>query len=265
MCSKHILADIALAVVGLLALLSTRAQELPPNRFLRKIADRERYSEIICSATVLTASPVGNAVTLEGKERSQRAVMARVDHVFKGTLDEKIIEFKYYGFPISTGTTEQLSLPTANFRAGIRYVLFLDRHDQNLEPADPPFRMEIELASEPARPTGSIGTLDVALADELILAIESAPTTIGRAATQYFDWTEELIGRQRSISRVEPFLNSRDPLVRYQTAWWLSFRKVDGAVTDVLKSTSQDDNVEQWARFGARDRLRDMAEGRYLP
>ena len=102
------------------------------------------------------------------------------------------------------------------------------------------------------------------LAKELFFAIQFAPDTIGRSAATYFSWVEELIGKE-AIPQVEPFLNSADPLVRYQAAWWLSFRKVDAAVLDELKKTSQDHNVEEWARSGASERLRDMAEGRYLP
>jgi hypothetical protein len=257
--TKHILAYAVLAVIGLIALLLTRAQELAPNKFLPEIKERGRYSEIICSATILKTSPAGNPIRLQGKEFSQLTAVASVDHVFKGTLDPKIIEFKYYGYIPLPG----LSLPMANFRPGIRYVLFLKRLDSGLEVAVPGYQMEIELG--PTNKAGlSIGTPELALASELVSAIESAPTTLGRGATRYFDWTEELIGK-KSIPRVEPFLSSGDPLVRYQAAWWLSFRKMDGAVMDELKKTAQDENVEEWARSGARDRLRDIAEGRYVP
>ena len=257
--TKHISAETALAVVGLIALLPARAQELAPNKFLPEIKERERYSEIICSATIVTTSPAGNPVRLQGREVSQWTAVARVDHVFKGTLDPKNIEFKYYGYI----PPPELHPPTAYFRPGIRYILFLRRHDSDLEVAVPVYQMEIELA--PTNKAGyPIGTPELALANELVSAIQSAPDTIGRLAATYFSWTEELIGKQ-TIPQVEPFLNSNDPLVRYQAAWWLSFRKVDAAVVDELKKTSQDQNVEEWARSGARDRLRDMAAGRYVP
>ena len=260
---RYMAAQTALAVVGLLALFLARSQELPPNTFLPKITERERYSEIICSATIVKTSPAGNPVKLQGKERSQRIAVASVDHVFKGTLDPKIIEFKYYGYILPPGTAETLTLPMADFHSGIRYVIFLKRRDSDLEVAIPAYQMEIQIASSSLNRQPS-AVPDVALANELVFAIESAPTTIGRSATRYFDWTEELIGKQ-SIPRVEPFLSSGDPLVRYQAAWWLSFRKMDAAVIDELKKTAQDENVEKWARYGARERLRDIAEGRYVP
>ena len=77
-----------------------------------------------------------------------------------------------------------------------------------------------------------------------------SPGTIGRAATHYFSLVEELIGKN-SVPLIKPFLNSSDPLVRYQAAWWLSFRHVDASVINELKHAEQDDSVEEWARSGA--------------
>jgi hypothetical protein len=174
-------------------------------------------------------------------------------------LDQKSLEFKYYGYI----PPPELHPPTADFRPGHRYILFLRRYDSELEVAIPVYQMEIELAS--ANKSGyPIGTSDLALAHELISAIQSAPETIGRLADTYFSWAEELIEKQ-TIPLVEAFLNSSDPLIRFQTAWWLSFRKVDAAVLGELKKTSQDQSIEEWARSGAQDRLRDMAAGRYVP
>jgi hypothetical protein len=256
---KHISSGTAIAVVGLIALLPARAQEHAPNKFLPQIKEREHYSEIICSATIVKTSPAGNAFRLQGQEVSQWNALAHVDHLFKGTLDPKTIEFKYYGYI----PPPEVSPPTAYFRPGVRYVLFLRRHDSNLEVAIPVYQMEIELAS-PNKSGYPIGTPELALANELISAVQSAPKTIGRLADTYFSWAEELIGKQ-TIPLVEPFLNSSDPLVRFQTAWWLSFRKMDAAVVDELKKTSLDQNLEEWARSGAQERLRDIEEGRYLP
>jgi hypothetical protein len=179
--------------------------------------------------------------------------------VFKGTLDPKTIEFKYYGYI----PPPELHPPTAYFRRGIHYILFLRRHDSDLEMAIPVYQMELEIAS--LNLAGyTVGRPELALANELISAIRSAPKTIGKLADTYFSWAEELIGKQ-TIPLVEPFLNSSDPLVQYQAAWWLSFRKMDTAVVGELKKTSLDQNVEEWARSGARERLRDIAERRYLP
>ena len=256
---KHISSGTAIAVVGLIALLPARPQELAPNKFMPQIKERERYSEIICSATVVKISPAGRAVRLQGREVSQWIAVADVDHVFKGTLDPKTIELKYYGFI----PPPELSPPTAYFHTGIRYVLFLTRHDSDLEVAIPVYQMEIELA--PTNRAGyPVGTPELALANELVSTIQSEPKTIGRAAATYFSWAEELIGKQ-TVPLVEPFLNSSEPLVRYQAAWWLSFRKLNAAVVGELKRTSMDQNVEEWARSGAGERLHDIAEGRYVP
>jgi hypothetical protein len=94
----------------------------------------------------------------------------------------------------------------------------------------------------------------LALARELVFAIESAPQTIGRTATHYFSWVEELIGKKR-VPFVAPFLDSIDPLVRYQAAWWLSFRQVDATVMNELKYAEKDESIEEWARSGARGTL----------
>jgi hypothetical protein len=256
---KHISSGTAIAVVGLIALLPARAQELAPNKFLPQIKEREHYSEIIWSATIVKTSPPGNAFRLQGQEVSQRNALAHLNYVFKGTPDPKTFEFTYYGYI----PPPEVSPPTANFRPGVRYVLFLRRHDSNLEVAIPVYQMEIELAS-PNKSGHPIGTFELALANELISAVQSAPKTIGRLADTYFSWAEELIGKQ-TIPLVKPFLNSSDPLVRFQTAWWLSFRKMDASVVGELKKTSLDQNVEEWARSGAQERLRDIEEGRYLP
>jgi hypothetical protein len=260
----NISAKIALAAVGLLALVAARSQELPPNKFLPKITDRELYSEIICSATIVKTSIAGSPVLLEGKERSQRIAVARVDRVLKGALNQKVIEFRYYGWLPPAGAWEDLTPPIAFFRPGVRCVLFLNRRGPNLEVAIPVYAMEIEVSPQPPIQGESNASSDVTLANELVFAIQAAPQTIGRSADHYFSWVEELIGR-RSIPLVEPFLNASDRLVRFQAAWWLSFRKLDAAVMQELRKTSEDQNVEEWARSGARGRLRDIADGRYIP
>jgi hypothetical protein len=103
--------------------------------------------------------------------------------VFKGTLDPKTIEFKYYGYI----PPPELHPPTAYFRRGIRYILFLRRHDSDLEMAIPVYQMEIEIAS--LNLAGyTVGRPKLALANELISAIRSAPKTIGKLAGTYFRW-----------------------------------------------------------------------------
>jgi hypothetical protein len=184
---------------------------------------------------------------IEGQARSERIAEAHVDHIFKEFLGSQGIAFKYYGRGVRTD--EYFGPPHADFRSGIRYVLFLRGQDSNLTATIPFHRTEIEVAPRRSPLDKSKPAPDLALARELVFAIESAPQTIGRAATHYFSWAEELIGKN-SVPLVKPFLNSSDPLVRYQAAWWLSFRHVDASVISELKHAEQDNSVEEWARSG---------------
>jgi hypothetical protein len=244
-----------------LSALAACAQETPPDRLLPTITERKQYAEIVCSATVVETHTTGSPVRLQGKDRSQRIAVADVDHVFKGTLDRQRIEFKYYGYIPPKGVAEDLDIPTANFLAGTRYLIFLKRMGSGLEVAVRPYRIEIAIA--PSAPAGARpnADTDVGLANELIYAIQAGIT---RFPSRYFDWTEELIGKE-TVGRVEPFLNSSDPEVRYGAAWWLSFRKLDAAVMNELRKAAQDHNVQEGERSGAKDRLRDIADGRYVP
>jgi hypothetical protein len=250
----------AFAVVGLIALLPPRAQDLAPNKFLPEIKERARYSEVICSSTIVKITPAGSPVKIQGEDHSQWIALASVDHVFKGTLVPKFIEFKYYGYLPHSGLSE----PMADFRPGLRYVLFLKRQDLGFEVAIPAYQMEIQLAPRPATIDESNPEPDRVLAKELFFAIQSAPDTTRGLADKYFSWAEELLGKE-AIPLVEPFLNSDDPRIRFSAAWWLSFRKVDATVIDELKKVSQDQSVDESERTTASERLRDMAEGRYLP
>jgi hypothetical protein len=122
---------------------------------------------------------------------------------------------------------------------------------------------EIEIAIAPSAPAGARpnADADVGLANELIYAIQSGIT---RFPGRYFDLTEELIGKE-AVGRVQPFLNSGDPEVRYGAAWWLSFRKLDATVMNELRKAAQNHDVQEGERSGARERLRDIADGRYVP
>jgi hypothetical protein len=243
-------------------LLPAHAQDISPDKYVPSIKERERYSDVVCSATIVNTYATSSVKQIEDEERSEWIAQARVDRIFKGLLGSQVIAFKYYGLGPRTGN--YFGPPYADFRSGIRYVLFLRGQDPNLSVTVPFYQMEIEVAPQRPPLDESKPGPDLALARELVFAIESAPQTIGRASTHYFSWVEELIGK-KSVPLIRPFLNSSDPLVRYQAAWWLSFRQVDAAVINELKHAEQDESVEEWARSGARDRLRDMAEGKYVP
>jgi hypothetical protein len=251
-----------LGILVICMLLPVHAEDTPPNKYLPSIQERERHSDIVCSATIVNTSKTSSVKQLAGDERSEWIAEARVDHVFKGFLVSQVIAFKYYGLDPRTGN--YFGPPYANFRSGIRYVLFLRGQDSNLTVTIPFYQMEIEIAPQQPPLDESKPAPALALARELVFAIASAPQTIGRTATHYFSWVEELIGK-KSVPLVAPFLDSSDPLVRYQAAWWLSFRQVDATVMNELKYAEKDESIEEWARSGARDRLRDMAEGKYVP
>ena len=254
----------ALNLLGALVvcmLLPAHAEEVFPTKY-PLIKERERYSDIVCAATIVKTYATGNVVQLEGEGRSEWIAEARADRVFKGVLPSQIIDFKYYGWgPHRPGGISPL---IADFRSGSRYVLFLRTQDSGLKVEGPFYQMEIEVAPRQVPLDESKVAPELALARELLFAVESAPRTIGRLADQYFSEVEELVGK-KSVLLVRPVLNSSDPLVRFQAAWWLSFRKVDATVMNELKRAEQDESLEEWARSGARDRLRDMAEGKWVP
>ena len=252
-----------LGIVGLFAI-PALSQGFQTERFPQTIPERVRYSDIVCSATIVKISQAGNPINVDGEERSQWIATATIDRVFKGTLDSNVVEFKYYGYIPPRGVLDTLTRAMADFHPGTRYVIFLNRHGLDLEVSIPTYQMEIELA--PRRPTLDESNLDLpqALAKELVSAVQSEPDTIGRAATHYFDWIEELIGKQ-AIPLAEPFLNSTDSIIRYEAAWWLSFRQVNNVVINELNNAMRNYSIEEWKRSKARERLQDMAAGRYLP
>jgi hypothetical protein len=255
-----------LGVLVVCLLFPARAEEVSPTKYLPSIRGREHYSNIVCAATIVKTYSTGIVIQLEGEERSRLTAstwiaLARVDRIFKGVLGSQVIHFKYYG--LGPRTNDYFGPVVADFRSGSRYILFLRGQGSALIVTVPFYQTEIEVASQP--PQFAESKPDLALARELIFGIESEPKTIGRlAASHYFSWVEELIGRQ-SVPLVEPFLSSGDRLLRYDAAWWLSFREVNTKVTNELKNAMQDESVDESERSAARDRLRDMAEGKFVP
>jgi hypothetical protein len=161
--------------------------------------------------------------------------------------------FNYYR--LVARSADYFGPPDADFESGVRCAIFLKGPESDLHTAIPLYQMEVQLSpqshSQPHRSPLS------ALAQELLLAVQSAPTTIGRSADHYFSWAEDLVGN-KIVPQVEPFLKESDPLVRFQAAWWLSFRKPNDTVVAILLTTGNDQTIEAWARSGAVQRLRDM-------
>lgn len=151
-------------------LLPAHAEDITPNKYLPSIQERERYSDIVCSATIVKTYAASSVKQLAGQERSAWIAEARVDRVFSGFLGSQVIAFKYYG---PSRTFEYFGPPYADFRSGIRYVLFLKGKDSNLTVTVPFYRIEIEIAPQQPPLDESKPAPDLALAQELVFAIES--------------------------------------------------------------------------------------------
>ena len=197
---------IVVAIAGLFAI-PALPQGLQPEYFPQTIPERVLYSEIVCSGTVVKISQAGNPINVAGEERSQWIATAAIDRVFKGTLGPNFVEFKYYGYIPPPGVVDIVTRLMADFRAGNRYLIFLNRHGPDLEVSIAPYQMEIRLAPRGLMPDESKVDLSQVLPKELVTAVQYEPETIGRSATRYYSWTEELIGKQ-AIPLVEPFLSS---------------------------------------------------------
>jgi hypothetical protein len=181
--------------------------------------------------------------------------LASVDQVFKGVVSSQTIHFDYYR--LVPRSADHFGPPGAYFESGVRYAIFLNGRDSDLHAATPLYQMEIQLSPESRSRAQPHRPLLSALAQELLLAVQSAPTTIGRSADHYFSWAEELLGN-KAVSLVRSFLEESDLLVRYQAAWWLTFRNPSDTVIAILLTTANDQTIEPWARSGAEQRLRDM-------
>jgi hypothetical protein len=223
--------------------------------YLPSMQNRVEASEIVCYATILSTTSTSNTVKVGDELAAQWTALASVDQVFKGALSSHVIHFDYYR--LVPRTADHFGPPTAYFETGVRYAIFLKGRDSDLHSAIPLYQMEVQLSPEsPSQAQRHRSPLS-ALAQELLLAVQSAPTTIARSADHYFSWAEELLGN-KVVPLVEPFLKESDPLVRYQAAWWLSFRTPNDTVVAILLTTASDQTIEAWARSGAEQRVRDM-------
>jgi hypothetical protein len=124
--------------------------------------------------------------------------------------------------------------------------------------------MEIQLGPKLSSEAASVPPSLAGIAEELFDSIKSQPKTLGRAATHYFSWAEEVVGKN-AVSAVESFLVSDDDLIRYQAAWWLSFREITNLVINILLDTSNNSSVETWARSESERRLEDIHKGNWVP
>jgi hypothetical protein len=223
--------------------------------YLPSIQKRIEASEIVCSATILSTNSTSNTVEVGDELAAQWTALASVDQVFKGSVSSQIIHFNYYR--LVPRSADYFGPPDSHFESGVRYAIFLKGRETDLHTAIPLYQMEVQLSPESPSQAQPHRSALSALARELLLAVQSAPATIGRSATHYFSWAEELFGN-KTVPLVQPFLKEADPLVRYQAAWWLSFRNPNDTVVAILLTTASDQTIEAWARSGAEQRVRDM-------
>ena len=223
--------------------------------YLPSIQKRIEASEIVCSATILSTNSTSTTVEVGDEMAAQWTALASVDQVFKGAVSSQTIHFNYYR--LVPRSADYFGPPDAHFESGVRYVIFLKGRESDLHTAIPLYQMEVQLSPQPPSQPQPYRSPLSALAQELLLAVQSAPATVGRSATHYFSWAEELFGN-KTVPLVQPFLNEADPLVRYQAAWWLSFRNPNDTVVAILVTTANDKTIETWARSGAEQRVRDM-------
>jgi acetyl/propionyl-CoA carboxylase alpha subunit len=72
--------------------------ETAPFNYEPLLAKRISYSEVVCSATVVSTHKLATTRVIGGSERNEFIAEAIVDKVFKGTLTSSIIAFHYYDF-----------------------------------------------------------------------------------------------------------------------------------------------------------------------
>lgn len=248
---------IVLVVLMLAAIVPAFGADSEQRQFYEpSLAKRIANSEIVCYVTVLNTFRNGRTQAIDGADFHELVAVASVHRVFKGRI-ASYVQFRYFGQPEDNGVAVKINPPEAFFQSGRSYIVFLKGDEQHLEVAVPVIRMEIRTADlEPATPSAGAQS-SAAIAELLFAAVRAEPKTIGRAAEDYFSWAEEMVGKD-AVSAVEPFLTSEDELVRYQAAWWLSFRQVSDAVISVLVKTSKNSQIEAWARSEAKNRLKEM-------
>ncbi len=227
----------------------------PPFDYEPSVAKRVSYSQVVCAATISNIRQTGNTVRIGGFHRNEFIADALVDSVYKGEIPSAVT-FRFYDFGEQyLNCIDCLTPPGAFYRVDHRYIVFLKKQDGRWTVAVPVYQMEIEIDRFAVHVSAADKVHTMADAgSELLNAVEKNPKTIGRMATRYFDWAQQLAGKD-VIQLVEAFLDSPDAIVRYQAAWWLSFRKQTRKIVDVLVSTANDTAIEKWARDGALQRL----------
>ena len=108
---------------------------------------------------------------------AQWTALASVDQVFKGAVSSQTIRFNYYR--LVPRSPDYLSPPDSHFESGIRYAIFLKGRESDLHTAIPLYQMEVQLSPQSPQPQPHPSPPSE-LAQEMLLAVHSAPTTAGR-------------------------------------------------------------------------------------
>ena len=184
-----------------------------------------------------------------GSERDEFIADAEAGQVFKGTLGARSIRFRYFNFgryPIP----DHFGPPTALFEAGSRYILFLRHNGENLKSLFLSGRWKLPWRQNRDQMLHwfPLYRLELLTSSSILFGRNHRQSEGARATTS--------VGPKRSSVRVRfllwsPFLDSDDELVRFQAAWWMSFRRLNDSVLKVLVDTKNNPRISE-ATFRSR-------------
>jgi hypothetical protein len=111
------------------------------------VRERIRISDLVVAGTI-TGTELKDPQTIDGTELDVHLATLHVDRVFKGNFQEKL-DFRWFSVHSSNGNMLYAGPPTADFRAGKRYLVFLIKDKHNWRVAMPLYALEMELAPRP--------------------------------------------------------------------------------------------------------------------
>lgn len=248
----------------------------PPFTYLA-LDQRLRYSELVCSATILDTQLTGRTLNLSSATTAENLARADVDTVLKGKLTGSTIMFHWYSWPAPEDPNNYAysGPPLADLRPGMRYLLFL-RSDgaEGWRVTIPMYQLEILLApwldASLRQRLDSSGLTDAGRNHELAQEFAAAAhfvEPLGDAADvyDYFSWMAELLGKE-AVPFIRPFLKSATLRLRYFAADRLAEMKSD-AGRDVLLATLKSRDLDalnrghaalDLGRLQTRDALPDL-------
>jgi|SRR5690348_10742579 len=194
-----------------------------PGNFL----DRLRISDLVVAGTVEYSAPSG-AQTVHAELLDTNIARLRVDTIFRGKA-ERSLDFTWFSLHVDPlRGIAYAGPPIASFRAGKRYLVFLQHSGSGWVVSIPLYAIEMELApsSGPPRDLSSLSTKrrNEAIAQELETAALSMPVPppgVTGEADSYFGPVLDLIG-----GCAEPFyrrfLPSPSPDLASDALRWLN-------------------------------------------